>query len=407
MSIWVQAPCRQEIHLGSAAGEVLLQDARGDFSAWKGKAQCVYLDPPFMTGEDFYLRMRVGRKGWETGKDPLLLPAYSDQFDSKGQYLALLRGALENARMMLNETGSLFLHLDSRMAAHARILCDEIFGESNFVNEIIWAYQSGGRSMKRFSRKHDVILFYRKSRRQFFDITAVPLPRSENRSNHMRRCVDENGRTYRTIQSGGKTYTYYDDEPVYPGDVWADVSHLQQKDPQRTGYDTQKPIALLNRIIRCSTRPGDLVADLFAGSGTTAAAAAMNGRRYLSSDASPAALAVTRKRLLDTAMVLTAPAGCAGASMSAEFIPGIAFHDVRLAAYDPGPGCPVTGLDAVDQWSVGFYDQGVFRSQADAARRRQTPELPDVLQLPQLRGTPAILITDIYGHRSVWLQEEP
>ena len=403
---WTQVPCHQEIHMGDVGGDLMLQDARGDFSPWKGQAQCVYLDPPFMTGEDFFLRMRVGQKGWETGKNALLLPAYSDQFESKGAYLSLLRGALENARMLLDDTGSLFLHLDSRTAAHARILCDEIFGESNFVNEIIWAYQSGGRSMKRFSRKHDVILFYRKSRRQYFDITAVPLPRNENRSNHMRRCVDENGRTYRTIQSGGKTYTYYDDEPVYPGDVWADVSHLQQKDPQRTGYDTQKPVALLSRIILCSTRPGDLVADLFGGSGTTAASAAHLGRRYLTADISPASLCVSRKRLLDTALTLTAPTGCPGARMAADFIPGIAFHDVRLTAYDPGPGAAVTGLDAVDQWSVGFFAQGIFRAQSNAARRRHTPALPDVLQLPQLRGTPAILISDIYGNRSLWLQEE-
>jgi len=281
-----------------------------------------------------------------------------------------------------------------------------MFGESNFVNEIIWSYQTGGRSMKRFSRKHDVILFYRMSRRHFFDITQVPLPRSEHRSNHMRRCVDENGRTYRTIQSGGKTYTYYDDDPVYPGDVWTDVSHLQQKDPQRTGYDTQKPIALLNRIILASTKPGDLVADLFAGSGTTAAAAAQLGRRYLAADSSPAAIAVSRKRLLDSGMTLTAPTGCAGAAIRAELIPGIAFHDVHLMDYAAPEGCPVTGMDAVDQWSVGFYDRGVFRAQESAARRRHTPALPPLLQLPQLRGIPAILTVDIYGNRSVWLQED-
>jgi len=406
MGSWIQAPCQKEVHAGSTAGDLLLQDARGDFSAWAGKAQCVYLDPPFMTGEDFFLRMRVGEKGWETGKDPLVLPAYRDQYPDKGAYLALLRSALENAKLLLNDTGSLFLHLDSRMAAHARILCDELFGESNFVNEIIWSYQTGGRSMKRFSRKHDVILFYRMSRQHFFDITQVPLPRSENRSNHMRRCVDEHGRTYRTIQSGGKTYTYYDDDPVYPGDVWTDVSHLQQKDPQRTGYDTQKPIALLSRIILSSTRPGDLVADLFAGSGTTAAAAAQLGRRYLAADSSAAAIAVSRKRLLDTGMTLSAPSGCRGAAIQAEVIPGIAYHDVHLMDYAAPEGSPVTGMDAVDQWSVGFYDQGVFRAQESAARRRHTPALPPLLQLPQLRGTPAILIVDIYGNRSVWLQED-
>ncbi len=402
---WVQAKCHKEVHGDGRQGAAYFAHAGGDFSAYAGQVQLVYLDPPFMTGEDFSMRMRVGEKGWETGKDALVLPAYQDKFASKGEYLALLRSALENAHLLLNETGSLFLHLDSRMSAHARILCDEIFGENNFVNEIIWAYQSGGRSMKRFSRKHDVILFYRKSRRQFFDITQVPLPRNENRQNHMRRCVDENGRTYRTIQSGGKTYTYYDDEPVYPGDVWADVSHLQQKDPQRTGYDTQKPQALLNRIILSASRPGDLVADLFGGSGTTAVAAAQAGRRYLISDISPLSLSVTRKRLLETGLTLYMPCDGEHIRMEAELVPGIAYHDISLKDYQV-EGSTLQGLDHVDQWSVGFLEKGVFHAQASAARRKHTPALPPYLQLPQLRGEPAILIVDVYGNRTLWAWQE-
>lgn len=402
---WVQMPCQEELHGSGEGGQVLLRDARWDYSAFAGQAQCVYLDPPFMTGEDFFLRMRVGERGWATGRDTLTLPAYSDRFATKEDYLALLRPAVENARMLLGDTGSFFLHLDSRMGAYARIMCDRIFGEQHFVNEIIWAYQSGGRSMKRFSRKHDVILLYRKTRKQFFNITAVPLPRSENRSNHMRRCVDENGRTYRTIQSGGKTYTYYDDEPVYPGDVWADVSHLQQKDPQRTGYDTQKPQALLSRIILSSTRPGDLVCDLFGGSGTTAVAAAQHGRRFLIGDVSPLALGVIRKRLLETPMRFVAPCDGKGARMEARIDPGIAFYDVTLADYTP-PAGEICGLDAVDQWSAGFYADGLFRCQASAARRKQTPALPSMLQMPQIRGVPAILIVDIYGNRTLWVAKE-
>ncbi|MBR0408636.1 MAG: site-specific DNA-methyltransferase [Clostridia bacterium] len=403
---WIQVECDREIHLNGSQGHLLLQDARGDFSRWAGQAACVYLDPPFMTGDEFYMRMRVGEKGWTTGKNTLTLPAYQDRFSSKTEFLALLRDALENAKTLLSDTGSLFLHLDSRMAAHARILCDELFGESNFVNEIIWAYQSGGRTMKRFSRKHDVILFYRKSRSQYFDIKAVPISRGENRQNHMRRSIDEQGRPYRSIKSGGKTYIYYDDDPVYPGDVWTDVSHLQQKDPQRTGYDTQKPLALLKRVILSTTQRGDLVADLFGGSGTTAVAAAEEGRRFLSSDIGTLSLSVTRKRLLNTAMTVEAKTGTPGAAMEAEFDPGIAFHDARLLSYQAPEGSPVTGLDAVDQWSVGFYRDRTFYVQANAARAKHTPALPTALQLPQLRGVPAVLISDVCGNRSVWIQEE-
>ena len=114
---WVQVACHKEIHGDGAAGDLLLRDARGDFSAWRGSVQCVYLDPPFLTGEQFFLQMRVGEKEWESGRGTLRLPAYSDQFSGKQAYLDLLRAALENARALLNDSGSLFLHLDSRMGA--------------------------------------------------------------------------------------------------------------------------------------------------------------------------------------------------------------------------------------------------------------------------------------------------
>ena len=305
--IWQQAECYKEIICGDRTGGVLIHSdlRRADLDEFKGKVQCVYLDPPFFTGDEFTFRMRIGEKGWAEGNQVLELPAYSDsRVGGKEAYLRLLREALAIAHELLSETGALFLHLDSRMNAYARLECDKIFGENNFINEIIWAYQSGGRAKKHFSRKHDVILFYAKSRALYFDITRVGVPRKDNRSNHMRRTVDENGRPCRTIKAGGKVYTYYDDEPVFPDDVWADVSHLQQKDPQRTGYDTQKPQALLNRIVRCCTRRGDIVCDLFCGSGTTLVAAAENECRYLGVDQCSHAVSVTRKRLLDTELEL-------------------------------------------------------------------------------------------------------
>jgi len=144
---------------------------------------------------------------------------------------------------------------------------------------------------------------------------------------------------------------------------------------------------------------------LFAGSGTTALAAAANGRRYLSADLSPQSLSVTRKRLLETEYTLSAPFHCPNARLEAEFIPGIAYHDIYLSQYIPPQG-EIRGLDAIDQWSVGFYQDGAFYAQASAARRKHTPDLPALLQLPQLRGTPAILIIDIYGNRSLWRQKE-
>ena len=414
--IWRQMDGDREQIMGESTDGVLIQgDARTvDLSAFTGRVQCVYLDPPFFTGDDFFFRMRVGEKGWETGSPSITLRAYSDAFpEGRGQYLRLLRGLLECARDLLSDTGALFLHLDSRVGAHARLLCDQIFGENNFVNEIIWAYQSGGRSKYHFSRKHDVILFYAKSKQLYFDITRVAVPRKDSRSNHMRRTVDAQGRPCRTIKSGGKLYTYYDDDPVFPDDVWADVSHLQQKDPQRTGYDTQKPMALLNRIVRCCTRPGDLVADLCCGSGTTLAAAAENGCRYLGVDQSPHAISVCRKRLLDTALEVRAPFLRTDARLEADMVPGIGYYEITLRDYRPALAFPedtvctprgltVEGFDAIDQWSVGFLRDGTYKIYASSARRKNDPALRTTLELPLLRGQAAVSIVDVQGRRTLW-----
>ena len=100
---WVQVECDREIHLNGSQGHLLLRDARGDFSPWAGQATCVYLDPPFMTGDDFFMRMRVGEKGWTTGKNILTLPAYQDKYSGKAEFLGLLREALENAKALLSE----------------------------------------------------------------------------------------------------------------------------------------------------------------------------------------------------------------------------------------------------------------------------------------------------------------
>lgn len=169
---------------------------------------------------------------------------------------------------------------------------------------MIWSYESGGRAKRSFSRKHDTILLFGRTRDYYFDLTRVPLPRGEHRSNHMKRSVDENGRSYRSVVVSGKEYRYYDDEPVYPGDVWTDISHIQQRDPERTGYSTQKPLALLLRLLKPLVREGDLVADLCCGSGTALAAAEALGCRLLGMDLNPDALLVTRARLRNQDLTL-------------------------------------------------------------------------------------------------------
>lgn len=400
--------CTKEVHLGSGAGGYLLRRslpgcAKELLERFGGQVQMIYIDPPFNTGQRFDMKMRVGEEDWKRSRSRLTLPAYDDRWRSEEEYLAMMRGTLGLARDLLREDGTLFLHIDARMHARLRLMMDEIFGAQNFLNEIIWAYQSGGRALNHFSRKHDIILFYRKSRSYYFNIRAVPVPRVENRSNHMRRCVDAQGRTYRMIRSGGKEYVYYDDDPAYPGDVWDDVSHLQQKDPQRTGYDTQKPVKLLERIVLCASRPGDLVGDLCCGSGTTLVAAAQSGRRFLGIDESLTAQSVSRKRLLGRKMELEAEAQEVCARVDATILPAIGFYTLRLTRYEMEPQLGrFEGLDAVDQWSAGFLREGVFHPYAHAARSKQSPRLEEMLEIPVLLGTPCIETVDVLGRRAYY-----
>ena len=272
---------RGEVRPGQGSGLMLVGDAAEESRRLAlerpGSVSLIYMDPPFGTGQQFTARLRVGEKQWKTGQGSITVPSYKDALDGQS-YMELMRRVLEASRTLLTDDGLVFIHLDWRMNAPVRLLADEVFGEKNFINEIVWVYETGGRSKRFFSRKHDVILLYAKDAAYDLHIEDVAAPRPGGPGNHMKKHVDEDGRVYRTITSGGKVYRYYDDEPVPPSDVWTDVSHLQQKDPQRTGYDTQKPLALLSRIILCSTQPGDLVADLFGGSGTTMIAAEQNGR---------------------------------------------------------------------------------------------------------------------------------
>lgn len=253
----------------------------------EGKVQLIYLDPPFGTGGAFEF------------KDRSTVCAYTDAL-SMPELTSMMKTVLSACHRLLCASGSLYLHVDYRLSARMRILLDEIFGEENFMNEIIWSYRSGGRSTKHFSRKHDNILFYRKTKNAYFNIEATGSPRGSGRKNHMKRRADEDGRIYYSIKTRGKEYRYYEDDLVFPSDVWDDIEHLHQRDPERTGFNTQKPLALIKRIMLASSREGDTVLDFFGGSGTTAEAAALLGRSFISVDCGEASLHTTRRRLIES-----------------------------------------------------------------------------------------------------------
>lgn len=369
---------------------------------YEGKIKLVYMDPPFMTGDRFFMRVRVGETEWRGSKGSFVMESFSDKL-SREAYLDMMRRALTLCRRLLSDEGMIFVHIDWRAHPHVRLLMDEVFGEDNLLNELIWVYQSGGRSIHHFSRKHDVILFYRKTERYDFNIEAVKTPRNGPRTSHMRRHVDPDGRVYRSIRSNGRVYTYYDDDLVAPTDVWQDLNHLQQKDPERTGYDVQKPLALLDRIVKCASRPGDWVLDPFAGSSTTLEAARRNGRNFIGIDNCPLTLNIARRRLngADYRIHLTGTGHFTGGpACEASVRAGVGFYHVELERYDIGTGVLPAGsdpLDAVDNWSVGYLKPEGYEVMAEFARSRRTPALVRELAVPAFAGELALCVGDITG----------
>ncbi len=244
--------------------------------------QLVYIDPPFNTGrrqtrgKSTTTRSetgnRVGFKGqrYDIVRDTVL--GYDDEF---ADYWSFLEPRLEEAWRLLNETGTLYLHLDFREAHYAKVLLDALFGRENFLNEIIWAYDYGAKSKSRWPAKHDTILVYVKDpEKYYFDSTSV------DREPYMAPGLV----TPEKVAKG-----------KLPTDVWWHTI-VSPTGTEKTGYPTQKPIGILRRIIQASSKPGDLVVDFFGGSGTTGFVAAQFDRRFILMDQNSEAIEVMRAR---------------------------------------------------------------------------------------------------------------
>jgi site-specific DNA-methyltransferase (adenine-specific) len=251
----------------------------------------IYIDPPFMTGRNFNIGEQL---------------AFSDKWDNNiDAYLQWLYETFALLKLLLSSNGSLYVHLDWRVTHYAKVLLDEVFGSNSrtegpgFKNEIIWHYQSGGRSQKRYACKHDTILYYTNSAHYCFHGERVGERRGTKKRNHMKKWVDTDGLIHWSIHSAGRLYTYGEESLMTPADVWSDISHLHQTDPERNGYATQKPEALLERIILASSEENDLILDCFCGSGVTPAVAERLGRRWIACDQSELALKLCRERMLN------------------------------------------------------------------------------------------------------------
>ncbi len=400
----------------AAAGEYYLADVLDIMPTliekYAGKVKLVYFDPPFMTGREFDARIPVGEKGFSGEKDHFVrIPSYSDTWESREAYLAFLRKVVCGAKELLCDDGVICVHVDRHSSAHIRLLLDDVFGERSFINEIIWHYHSGGSSKNSFAAKHDNIYIYGKKPNVKLHPVATGKPRTDKRTNHMKRNVDENGKVYFSIKSAGREYRYYEDETVADDDVW-DIPHLQQKHPERTGFGTQKPLALLDRIILSCTEKGDTVCDLFSGSGTTLMSAANNGRRFIGVDKAALSLLTFRRRICEktTADVeifhTEAADGKAGVSIIKSSGNGLLTVTVNgYHALDVDSCLPKCsdGLQYLTYLSVGNIEGSAFITEDFSVRSALKPSLKYTFTVPDGENK-AIYFCDCLGnHRFIRL----
>lgn len=267
----------------------------------QGGLKLIYIDPPFDVGADFSMDIEIG--GDTFTKRPSILEeiAYRDTW-GKGadSFIAMIHERLSLMRDLLAEDGSIYVHCDWRVNHHLRQVLDEIFGRDNFLNEIIWGYFSFKRkTAKKFPQKHDDILSYRKSKNQFIWHTQFK-PHSDEYIKRWK--TDKDGRRYRddvNPTAGGTRIIYLDEvEGDIVDSVWDDIPPVNPQATERVDYPTQKPETLIERIIKASSNEGDLVADFFCGSGTTATVAEKLGRKWIATDLGKFSIHTTRKRMI-------------------------------------------------------------------------------------------------------------
>lgn len=329
---------------------------------YEGRINLIYADPPFFTNRKF--SARIGRG--EDSRKPdqwRMAEGYHDHWDGLDSYLDFLYQRLALMYRLLAPNGTVYLHLDWHADSYARILLDELFGEDHLLNEIIWAYHGPSPIRRAFNRKHDTILAYVKSDHYTFNVDDVREPYNENTV-----------KTFNSSPKAGFGKVPDLERGKVPEDWWY-FPVIARLHNERTGYPTQKPIALLERIVLASSNPGDLVADFFSGSGTTSFVASKHGRKFMACDETLRALHTTRSRLT----YLSAPFSLESDSVS-PFHWAPAPISTRLDVSNDTI-CLDTDLD-LDYWEVDpNWDGTTFKSIAQAKRPVRSGEIPHQLKI--------------------------
>ena len=253
----------------------------------EGSVRLIYLDPPFFTQKIHSLRTRDRKREF----------SFRDLWISHDKYAEFLFERLIRCRRILAEDGSVFFHCDRRASHVVRATLDRVFGEENFRSEVIWQYRRWSNSQRTLLPSHQTLYFYSKTDSYVFNPIHLDYSPSTNVDQILqRRTRDEYGKSVYDRDEAGRMVPSGPKKGVPLGDVW-DIPYLNPKAKERVGYPTQKPVLLVDRIIRLVTNSGDLVLDPFCGSGTTLVAATLSGRRALGMDISEEAVLLTKERL--------------------------------------------------------------------------------------------------------------
>lgn len=341
---------------------------------YERRIHLMYADPPFFTNKRFPARIGRGEDSRKPGQWQMA-EGYHDHWDGLDSYLDFLYQRLAVMYRLLAPNGTLYLHLDWHADSYARILLDELFGADHLLNEIIWAYHGPSPIRRAFNRKHDTILAYVKNHEYTFNVDAVREPYNENTV-----------KTFNSSPKAGFGKVPDLERGKVPEDWWyfPVVARLHN---ERTGYPTQKPVALLDRIILASSNPGDLVADFFSGSGTTPFVAAKHGRRFIACDETFRALHTTRSRLTDLTAAFTLEHDSVS-RLPLKEAPKSTRVDVSKDAI-----CLQTKLD-LDYWEVDpDWDGKTFKSAAQAKRPVRSAEIPRELKIKVGRNVCIRLVT--------------
>lgn len=325
---------------------------------YEGRINLIYADPPFFTNRKF--SARIGRG--EDSRKPdqwKLAEGYHDHWDGLDSYLQFLYDRLALMVRLLASNGTLYLHLDWHADSYARLILDELLGAENFLNEIIWTYHGPSPIRSAFNRKHDTILAYVKSKDYTFNADAVREPYNPSTV-----------KTFASSKRAGFGKVPDLERGKVPEDWWyfPVVARLHN---ERTGYPTQKPEALLERIILASSNPGDLVADFFCGSGTTPVLAARHGRRFLAVDETFRAVHTTRTRLLAETSPFTLENDSEAPVKAGTLNVQRSTNKITLES-----------TNCLDYWEVDpDWDGKTFKSAAQASRPVRSGEIPSELKI--------------------------